>query len=244
MKGNIFKRFTKNKKWYEYIDFKSFECQMSLSITVLFIILAVYFLDIHNNFNDYLVVLQNITIGIAQALIGMLGIILAGIAIIVGVLNKDVLKSIEKINGKDAVKPILSSFEFLAFNTGLGVMVFFLIDLILYSPKGLVGEFTFYLILAVISYFFLFLIFYTISLISNSIKFFFITGIYNDINDKEQNIYEIINELRIDYILSLVLKDTNTSKEEFLRDLNQFVSSSNIEDKEAVRAYLKKYYEG
>jgi hypothetical protein len=242
MNKRIFGRFKENKKWKDYFNFKSFECKMSFILMVI-IIFSFKFLDVYNKFGFYITSLQNITIYVAQALIGMLGIILAGIAIIVSVLNKDSLSSIEKINEKGSIQRVLVSFEFLIFNIGIGIFVFFLINLILYSHQKMIPIFWFYFVLAVISYFLAFIIFYTISLTGNCIRVFFINDLYTNISLEEKGIYEIANEVRIDYLLYCLHKTSNLSPKELMEDLDKFVDSSNVPDKEAIKKYLKNYYD-
>ncbi|ABK84491.1 MULTISPECIES: hypothetical protein [Bacillus cereus group] len=241
MNKRILGRFKENEKWKDYYNLKSFECRMSLIMTMI-ISLFFYFMGIYDDFKDYLTPLQNMTIYIAQALIGMLGVILAGLAIIVGVLNKDSINSIEKINGKGSIQKVLVSFEFLTFNIGMGIFVFFLINFILYSEKNIVPVVWFYCLLAVISYFLSFIIFYTVSLTSNCIRVFYINDLYANISHKEKSIYEEVNEVRIDYLLYYLHKTAKLSPEELLEDLDKFVDSTNISDKEAVKKYLKSYY--
>ncbi|MBP2240331.1 hypothetical protein J2Z40_000886 [Cytobacillus eiseniae] len=241
MRKRIFGRFKENQKWDDYINFKSFECRMSLIVTII-MILSFKYLDVYTKFDLYLTPLQNITVYVAQALIGMLGIILAGIAIIVSVLNKDSLNSIEKVNGKGKVQRVLISFEFLTFNIGIGIFLFFLLNLILYSHQELIPVLWFYLVLAISSYFLAFIIFYTISLTGNCIRVFYINDLYSSILDKEKSIYEIANEVRVDYLLYSLHKASNLSPQELLDDLDEFVDSSNIPNKEVIKKYLKNYY--
>lgn len=49
------------------------------------------------------------------------------------------------------------------------------------------------------------------------------------------------NEIRIDYIIS-TLFNGKVSKEQFLSNLDKFLESSNIENKEGLMQYFKKYY--
>ena len=241
METRIFKRFSKHNKWNDYYNFKSFECKMAL-ITMIVTLIKFKVLNIYSNFNTYLLSLQNMTIYTFQALMGMLGIILAGLAIIVGVLNKESIKSIEKHNGKGSIQGALISFEFLAFNIGIGIFAFLLLNLVLYSDKDLISFSFFYFIVAMVSYFLAFIIFYTISLIGNCIRVFYINDIYSDISAKERSTYEEANEVRIDYLLSTLQKQMNLSPEEILEDLDKLVDSINSPNKEAVKKYLKDYY--
>lgn len=242
MQKSLLSKFNKYKKWFDYFDINSFEVKSALLLTVIILIIL---LDnqIYSNFKDYLIPLQNSSIYIASALIGMLGTILAGIALIISVLGRSTVKMIEKVNGPNKIEEILVSFEFLAFNIGIAIIIMFLIHFSLYSTHNLISIIPFYIIFLFVLYLFLFIIFYTISLISNSIKIFFITNQYSEILENEKTIYEEVNELRIDYILNIILEAKCTSSETFMNDLNKYLDSSNIKDKESVKNYLKNYYD-
>ena len=239
----LFKRFKKYNKWDDLVDFTSFECELALMFTVIFLTIIIVF-RIYSNFKCFEIAFQNVTLYIASALIGMIGIILAGIAVIIGLLNKDAFNEIEKINGKNSVDKVLVSFEFLTFIIGTQIIIFFLTYIILYSPFNLPPQIIFYLIFAALFYIFTFTIFYTIGLVSNSIKIFFIKIMYNEISENEKNLYLEVNEIRIEFILNTLIEKYGIKKEDFLSELQTFVNESNINDKETVKKYLRQYYSG
>lgn len=184
---------------------------------------------------------RDLTIALVLAAL-FTGTILAGIAIIISILNKDVIKLIQKLNGKESIQKVLVSFEFLAFNIILGIVLYYALHYVLYIPKPLVPVFFFYLILAICVYFFLFIVFYTLSLIVNSIRVFIITNTYSDIMEQERNVYDQSNEIRIDYIFKMLFNDKSISQEDCINKLDEFVELSNIQNKEEVKNYLRKYY--
>ncbi|MFK7693318.1 hypothetical protein [Paenibacillus sp. HJGM_3] len=241
MKKTMFSRFNENKKWHDYFNFKAVECKLSLIVASTLFLLAIIS-NVHSDFNKYLVPLQSITLNIATALIGMLGTILAGIAIIIGILQKDIVKLITKLNGVKSIHNILVSFEFLAFNIGVGIILFYFLHFILYSTEELVSELVFYLIVFFVAYFFSFIVFYTLSLISNSIRVFYISNLYSDIKDNEKSVLDLANELRVDFILNILLKDRKITKEKFAEELEQYIDRSNIGNKDEIKKYLKGYY--
>ncbi|MYL35541.1 hypothetical protein GLW08_11840 [Pontibacillus yanchengensis] len=240
MKTRILDRFSTNKKWKDYINIRSFECKASLIISIL-LVFAFYLFDMYGSFDTYVEVLQDITLNIIQALISLLGIIIAGVAIIFSALNKEVLATIKKINPTASIQTIFISFEFLAFNIGIGIMIFLLLHFSLYTSFELVPEIVFYILLSFFLYFFTFIIFYAISLISNIIRLFYITDTYSNINDYENSVHYEANEIRIDFILNSIMKD-RISKEEFIKQLFEFVERSNSDNKEEVKKYFRDYY--
>ncbi|MDM5336371.1 hypothetical protein QUF84_03875 [Fictibacillus enclensis] len=241
MKEYILNRLTRNKKWWDYLDFRSLECQAALFFSILLIVL-IHFLNVYETFEPFLLAFQNITLGIAQALIGMLGFVLAGIAIIISTLKKDVVKKIDQINGNGTVKKILSSFEFLALNISVLIVWFYILYLLLSTPSKLIGVISFNFIVFFTSYFFLFVIFYSTGLVSNCAKLFLISNTYEDIVSNEKNIIETANEIRIDFILNTLIQDNQISQVEFLTKLEQFVENSNVMEKEKIKNYFKNYY--
>ncbi|MCF8010943.1 MAG: hypothetical protein K9L17_10315 [Clostridiales bacterium] len=239
MKSSVFARISKYNKWLDVVSLSTIECRMGLMFAVIMLLLA-YYLDVYNSIDVFLVPMQNITLFIATTLFGMIGIILAGLAIVIGKLDHNVVKLIDKLNGKNTTERMLVSFEYLAFNIGVQVMAFLMIYFILFSPKPLVCEFLFYVIFGFISYWLSFTLFYIISIMSNVIKIFHITNTYNEILVTEKNVYEEANEIRIDFLLHSLLKDDQ--REEFLNKLFDFVDASNISNKDVVKKYLAQYY--
>lgn len=239
----LLNRFKKYNKWNDLVDCSSLEVKCSIILTVI-ILLVISLFQVYSDFERFIVPIQNVTLYIASALIGMIGIILAGVAIIIGLLDRDIVKKIEELNGEDSVDKILISFEFLAFIIGIEIIIFFLIHIILYSPKSLPPIYIFYTIFAILSYIFIFTIFYTISVISNIVRVFFIKNIYNEAIENSKNLKEDTNEVRIDFILNLLISEKKISREIFLSKLISFVEATNIPNKESVKNYLVKYYSG
>ena len=57
----------------------------------------------------------------------------------------------------------------------------------------------------------------------------------------EKTTIDIANEVRIDYILAVLLKDRG-NKSHLMNALIEIIDKSNISDKQAIKDYLKKYY--
>ena len=61
---------------------------------------------------------------------------------------------------------------------------------------------------------------------------------------KERSVLGVANEIRIDYLLAIVLKDRKIDKNAFLNKLYEIIDTSNVKNKEEVKQYLRKYYNG
>ena len=226
----------------EVFNLKLFESKVSLIFTLGFIFIYES-LDIYNNFNEFQIAFQNIAIYIAAALIGMLGIILAGISIMTSSLNRDNMKLMEILNDKYVTERVLVSFEFLAFLIGIQVIVFFNIYLILHSSMNLIPKPSLYFIIIPTVYIFIFSLFYTVSLVGDSIQFFLTTKTYDKINELDKSIISIANELRIDFILKLIIENGRIDDTAILNSLIKYCEISNFDKKEEVLKYLKSVYD-
>jgi len=242
MKNRIFGRFSQYKKWNEYLNRKSFEFKFSIVGTVT-ILLFLFYIDLYNNFYDFLEPVQNIALYLATASLGMLGIILAGIAIFITMLDKEFISNLERVNPEAKIKSrgLLVSFEFLAFNISILSILLYMIYLILFKKSDLLPLCSFYIIMSLVVYFLLFNISYILSLISNCVRLFYINTIYQDISDNEKEIQLMANSIKVDYLLFKLShaqkNDHNTQVS--LNDLLIYVDTLEIERKEYIKRYLQ-----
>ncbi|AGF54768.1 hypothetical protein HMT_4 [Clostridium phage HM T] len=236
----MIEKIIENKKYRDFYDYKSSECKISFAIVIIIVLmLSILKLDLFENFNNYKPGFQNITIYVASGLLAMIGIILAGVAFILGLLDDEFKNSIKNVVTGDPIKEIMLSFEFLTINLGFGSVIFFTEHFFLYS-NIYINKYTFYIILLFNIYYFSFLVFYTISLIYNSIELYHIKDIYKEVSRNEKSIYDKANEIRIDYILSKILEDKK--QEDFLKILFKMVDEMELEDKDKIKKYFEDYY--
>ncbi|WP_026477579.1 hypothetical protein [Alkaliphilus transvaalensis] len=234
-----FKRFKTYKKWNCFFDKNSIEFPISILITFL-IVISFYLLNIYPNFQYFQEAIKTICLYIASSLIGLIGILLAGMAFIASILTEDKRKIINKVNRSGSLESILVSFEFLAFIIGIQVFAFFFLYLLLHSPKEVIVSWLFYIIVSISTYFFTFTIFYTISLVGNCVKLHSIVSDIDKITSSENNLISKANEVRIDFIFKLILDPSDPHK--FVEELNKYVDNSQLNNKEALKAYFKNYY--
>lgn len=229
-----------NKKYRDYYSFRNWECKISIVLTTLIVIsLTTPSINIYGRLDEYIPIIQNITIYLAAGLLAMIGVILAGIALILSLLDKKFRDSIKDISEKDLVREIMGSFEFLVLNLGISSILFFILYFL--TATGIyVEKYVFYFSIFIIIYYVLFLIFYTIALIGNTIELYFIKDLYEEIEHKDKTLYERANEVRIDYLLR---NGNINSKEEFILELECIIDSMDMKDKESVKKYLRNYYD-
>ncbi|AZV56037.1 hypothetical protein [Clostridium sp. AWRP] len=250
----------KNRKYKDFYSFEEPECKIALILTIVIIVIG-NCIKLFENFNAFRLALQNISIYVASGLLAMIGVILTGIALMLGLLDKKFRNSIKDVKG-DPIKEIMLSFEFITINIGLASIVFFCIHLGLFIPfnipKYTCYKIIFYSISFLIIYYFIFIVFYIIALISNSIDLFFIKGMYESVEIKDKSLYDYANEIRIDYLLGKFIKQENqnvlqkftdknniNSNEDIIRELDYIIDKTegiNIEKKCLIKNYFRQYY--
>ena len=58
----------------------------------------------------------------------------------------------------------------------------------------------------------------------------------------QKNIHDEINEIKIDYIFSLLINIHNFSEQEIIEDLIRFIEESSKENKEELIKYIRNQY--
>ena len=195
-------RFIKYKKFKEFLDYESMESIVAFLMTIIFIFMSEC-INLYEKFDIFELAIQ-ISIYVAAALIGMIGIILAGISIVISSINKENRKVIEKLNGEDTIEELLVSFEFLAFIVGIQILVYFCLYIILYSDISILPKVPFYIIIALLVFNLTFTLFYTVQLVGNSTRIFIISKKYDDLIEEHNDILQVANEVRIDFILKVL----------------------------------------
>lgn len=241
---------------------KDFICEtetlISIFVTCILIYLS-YKINIYENLNQYLDAFKNISIYIASGLLAMIGIILTGIALVLGLLDKSFRKLIRESIGENGVNIIIDQFRFITINIGVASVLFFIIYFSLFT-NIYINKFIFYFILFIIVFYFLFTLFYTVFLITNCIELFKIKNKQEDYEpdvDKKY-IYDCANEIKIEYLIENLMKNSSDTKlkwltrknnhktcEELVSELNHMVDLKDgisLETKKRIKEYIKNYY--
>ena len=84
--------------------------------------------------------------------------------------------------------------------------------------------------------------FYIIALIENCIKINEIKNTINKIYEVEKTTVDRANELRIDYILAIVLEEKGISKNDMLKTLYNMIDKTKETNEKELKEYLGRYY--
>lgn len=238
----MFKRIKEYKRYLDYYYIKSIEVWLSLSLTILFDIFIFIFLNFYADFNLFENAISDILLCIIGGEFGLLGISLAGMAFITGVISPELLSILKKHDKNNVIDRVMSQFEFSAFNLAIQIILLFFCYFAILSNRTIVSFAVFVAIFSIILYHLLFNILYVVALIGNCIKI-------NNIKEKcvtvkkiEKTDIDILNELRIDYLLSRYLKHNDISSDVFMEGLNEIIDKTTFDNKNELKDYMRKYY--
>lgn len=238
----VLKRIKIYRRYKDYYTLNSLEVRASLLFTVIFCFVLLNIFQIYEKFFLYIDSIKDIVLGIIAGNFGLLGMSLAGMAIITSLFTPDILRVINKVDKNDTVNRVLSSFEFSALNIIFQIIYLILIFLALTSDKKIIDKIIFQIIFFLVIYHLFFNLFYILALIGSCIKLNSLKTSCEAVKKVEKSLPDIANEIRIDYLLATILKNSRMNRKEFLNILDDMIDSSNINEKEALREYLYTYY--
>lgn len=237
----MFERIKKYKRYKDYITISSLEVKCAIICTVLFCIIG-RFLDIYQNIQEYSDILMNLVLYTISGEFCLFGMVLAGIALVVSLITESMRKQMKSQGLDDFSERIMSQFEFSAANLVVQIMYLFAVYLVLSSDRRVLDEKSFYAIFVFVIYHLSFNVFYILQLISNCIKLNSIKEKCGKINQIEKTLLDSANEIRIDYILAIMLKEKNINRDEFVKMIDEMIEKSNYEDSAKLKQYIHNYY--
>lgn len=236
----MFREFMRKNKYLDYINIHNREVIISIILTVILLYIAIR-VDIFNNFTSVRAAFQNISIYIASGLLAMIGIILTGLALMLGLLDRKLLKEISSLN-KDMVNDLMLCFKFLIVNLGFSSILFFFIHFMLFVDNY-VSKIPFYSIVGLLIYYFVFLVFYTIDLIASSIDLYLIKNITDEtdkmeFNNIQNNFSYYIDKIKLEYLMR---HHNAESHKTFFKNIDEVIDDIKDID-EVAKAKLKKIF--
>lgn len=225
-----YQKIIKYKKYKDLYDFSSLECRVSL---IIMLILDIMFLvstkmsETDLVISDYISYLDSIGI----ALIGFLGFIVTGLALLTGAISSKIVKRLHDRNKMQSLEKVLLSFYLLGLINATIVVISFICHFITNIPINSI----FYIdliILSIISYLIVFSIFYAVKLIGNCLELFYIVSDMQ-INEDEKQDAKIdfkfqYNNYRITALEKVILINKIIKIEEYSDELKKLIESDVI----------------
>lgn len=208
MKDVSFAKLIKLKKYRDLVDFKSIECVVALISTIVFDGMILVW-NCYENCNDIVNSIATIIDGIGIALIGFLGFIVTGLAILTGAISSKIVKRLQVRSKMEALDRILLSFYLLGIISAFIVLISFFLNLIIALP--IESHLVFVIILGTIySYFTVFTVFYAVKLIGNCLELFMIINEMQVLEENDDFRYKMkYNDYRLMALEKLGLSTTS-----------------------------------
>ncbi len=235
----MLKRFIKYNRFFDIINFKESEFWFALIISIIFTVLLLTF-GIYKNFNIFEDVISNSLLYMLSGMIGLLGFVLAGVAIMIGIIDPETSDRIDKSMKKEATEELLNHFEYFAFMLTVEVIYLLIIYFAVNSNLKILPLCIFIPLITWTIYTVLFNLFYAVSLVSNLVRIFSIIRTYKNISNTEKTFYNQCNEIRIDMLIKTLVDQYNISQDDFLKTLNKF--AENEENSLEIQQYFESYY--
>ena len=174
---NGFIDFAKKKRKYREF-YKGHEAIISMILSVLVAAILLY-IDCHvGNISD---ICQSIFSFLIPSMIGLLGFLIAGLALMASIITTKAVETINKINKVERLAAILYSFYFEAGIVGFSVVVMIILYLFTYISLA-THWFVNFLLIFLVAYPVFFSLIYAVELLGTCINFFFLNVYYSNLS--------------------------------------------------------------
>lgn len=242
IKDTSFEDIKKYKKYKDIFYLKSIEVIVSLLSSIFFV--AIILIVINNSsYDDINNLIRSLTKDVAIALIGLLGFIVTGLAILTSAISNKLMNIVYQKKKIHIIEKILLSFYFL----GLVIGVTILLDLILYVISFLNIEINI-ILLAIVTfisaYLVTFILFYSIALIGNCVQIFNIINIpIHEENKFRREDRQLFDSFRISALEGIVFISDSLSGVEKVEEYKKIMTTlikdlSDEEQKKRLKTYL------
>lgn len=243
MRDSSFSKLFKYKKYQDLFDFHSIECIVALIsviiINIIFCIIEKY-LGIDTFVNEGILFIDNIGI----ALIGFLGFIVTGLAILTGAISSKVVKHLQDRNKMKPLEKILLSFYLLGIISAFEILFIIFLHFICLLPLPSIRIINI-AILSVMTYFTVFIIFYAVKLIGNCLELFYILNNMQIIEDTPIDLKTKYNTYRMIALEKIVLSRTSPDIiEEYKDTIIELINDDNLSapEKELYIKMVQKHF--
>lgn len=172
----------KYKKYQDFYDRKALECIISLVCSMGSIVLSYSFLK-YNDVVQFTQSLSSFLSSMGLALIGFLGFIVTGLAILTGAISSKVVQVINSIGKKERLDKILLSFYFLGVITLMDILLTLCGNAVILLDIA-ISKVVLYIYCFITTYCIVFVLAYAVKLIGNCLDIF---SLVNDIEDLFQS---------------------------------------------------------
>lgn len=174
-------------------------------------------------------------------LLGLLGISIAGIAIVISMFTSSDIKAINGLRPKSFEK-VLKTFEYFALDIVLEILLFISIYLLMLSDIPAPPPIGFYLLCGFLVYSFSYILFYGWALLGNCLALSNIKCLVDDIAAEKKSKFEWLNEAAIEQLVEIIYRASKQPSDSFYTTLIQNILKSDLPNKEDLATYIDKRY--
>lgn len=225
---------------YKFIDIKQPEVKWALFTSAALEILLVL-IKFHSNFLLYADDICSLLQSLIGALVSLIGVAVAGVAIVISLFSKEQVEIIENIKAR-AFEVLLDDFKWLALVSGLDTAVLVGVLLIIKSPFPVAPACLLYVVSFLIVYSFFYLLFYCYALVGNCIKLYGIRNTLEEISMHSKSIPVSALEFQIEFLISKLLKNDQTEAKKFYSELINLAKNSKSKNNKEILEYLNERY--
>lgn len=244
MKDTSFLKLFKLKKYKDLFDIHSIECLVAVIsvfiINIIFYISETY-LGLDTLVNEGMIFLDNI----GMALIGFLGFIVTGLAILTGAISSKVVKHLQDRDKMKPLEKILLSFYLLGLISAFEILFIIFLHFICLIPIPSIKIIN-VIILSILTYMTVFVIFYAVKLIGNCLELFYILNNMQIVEEGYIDYKDKYNKYRMIALEKIVLSKTSLDTiKEYKKSILDLIQGDDItnQEKKLYQDMVKKQFD-
>lgn len=231
VKDSSYKKLFELEKYKDLYDFSSLECRIAvIGVILLDIVFAVCSFSV--GVDETVIKAVSLLDDIGIALIGYIGFTVSALAILTGAISSKVVNIIKTRNKMVVLERILLSFYLMGIVCAAVVLVALILHFTVEIPVASI--FIINLIgISILSYFIIFILFYSVKLIGNCLELFYIVNGYELLDEEKTDYKAIYNNYRITAIEKVNLSNTSIEKvNEYKEVVKQLIETDNRSEEE------------
>ena len=234
---------TKSKmSWglYRFIDIRQPEVKWAAGISI-FMEFLFAVLSLHSNFSIYENDLCSLIQCVIAGLISLIGVAIAGIAIVIALFTTEEIKTINELVPK-AFDDLLYDFKWFALVSAIEAAIFVAMIFVIRSPYPVAPMPLFYLATFLLVYGVFYLLFYGCALVGNFIKMARIKCSLDTALMQSKGTPISAIEVELDFLVSKLFHGDKQASSKFYSELIKVMEKSTFSSKGEIVDYLKKRY--
>lgn len=249
IKDTSFTDMIKHKKYKDIYNFQSIEGIVSLVGSILITIAICTVISQASN-DDVNTIIRSLTKDIGIAMIGLLGFIVAGLAILTSAITSKIMNIINKKDKLIVIERIFLSFYLLSFITAIAIMSsFFLYTISFFNSK--INYKVLIITTFIFSYLIIFIIFYSVALLGNCVQIFKIistfdeTSIQSIISPEDKSLYDSFRIVALERIILLAEQLTPVKRiAEYKKTLTMLIDAECKDEiqRKRIKDYMNKCF--